>query len=309
MAWLENWPRPYYAKYDKVDIKNDQGWFDVYKLPHNVYVICEPQQAQEVNAFLVIGDDRALLIDTGMNVRNIKLVVDELYDGQVIAANTHCHFDHVGNNYLFEPVRIYDNPVARRIAKNGIKMEDVGGEMDEELFQFGAPEGYVIEDYHVNPYTFIPMLEGYQFELGNRIIEVLHTPGHSPDSVTFWDHENNIMWTGDLVYLGGIYTHFDNEIFGKSNIFDYVDTLDRLKDLADEKTLFYTSHNDLIMEYPKFCEIDKAFHDVIETEQTGKGLELDNGPVAKVHDYGEAKNQPHVYQFEDFSIFCKPGLK
>ena len=108
MAWLENWPRPYYVKYDKI-MSEVQGWFDVYKLPGDVYCIAEPQQAQEVNAFLVIGGERALLIDTGMGVKEIKPVVESLYDGEVIVANTHCHFDHTGNNYVFQPVYIFDN--------------------------------------------------------------------------------------------------------------------------------------------------------------------------------------------------------
>ena len=308
MAWLENWPRPYYVKYNKIMSEVD-GWFDVYELPCNVYVIAEPQQAQEVNAFLVIGDERALLIDTGMGIREIKPVVESLYDGELIVANTHCHFDHVGNNDRFQPVYIYDNEVAKKVAAHGLNAEDTGGEMIEELFQFGYPEGFTMETYQVKPYTYNLMTEDTEFDLGGRTIKVIHTPGHSPDSVTFYDPDNNIMWTGDLVYLGGIYTHLDSEFFGKSNIYDYSATLHKLAEIGNEDTKFYTSHNDLIMEMPKFLEIRDAFDLVIKTETTGEGAELDDGPIAAVHNYGEAEKQPHVYQFDQFSIFCKPGLK
>ena len=49
MKWRTPEPRPYYSKYESVPVKNSNGWFDCYKLPGDVYVICEPQHLQEVN--------------------------------------------------------------------------------------------------------------------------------------------------------------------------------------------------------------------------------------------------------------------
>lgn len=62
MTWLADYPRKYYGKYKRVNVKKDFGWYQVYQLDGNVYGICEPQHFQEVNIFLIIGEKRALII-------------------------------------------------------------------------------------------------------------------------------------------------------------------------------------------------------------------------------------------------------
>ena len=292
MPWLENWPRPYYVKYEKVPVKNHQDWYDVYRLPGDVYCIAEPQHAQEVNVFLVMGKERALLIDTGMNIRDLKPLVEELWEGEVIAANTHCHFDHIGADPDFAPVWICDDDTARHVAERGIFAEDTGEEMTDPAFQFGPPAGFDADSFRIPPYEYRTFTEGHTFDLGGRTVEVIRTPGHSPDSVTFWDKEANIFWTGDLVYLGAIFAHIEGELFGDSDYEDYLASLRRLAALADEDSKFYTSHNDLIMDYGTFCRILGAFEEVAEKEA------------------GETSGgEPHLHEFGDFRIICKPGLK
>ena len=78
MKWRDGAPREYYSKYEKRSIENNQGWYDVYQLPGEVFAICEPQHFQEVNAYLIIGQDRSMLFDTGMGICDIKAVVREL---------------------------------------------------------------------------------------------------------------------------------------------------------------------------------------------------------------------------------------
>ena len=109
MKWKDNSEREYYSKYEKVVTKNGQGWFDVYRLPGEVFAICEPQHFQEVNAYLIIGLERSLLLDTGMGICDISRVVGELYQGEVMVVNSHFHFDHIGNNYKFNEIHIYDD--------------------------------------------------------------------------------------------------------------------------------------------------------------------------------------------------------
>lgn len=126
MKWSDMPRRPYYDNYERVDIKNDQKWFEVYKLPGDVYAICEPQHFQEVNFFLIIGSERALLLDTGMGICYAKAVIDELYSGKVIAVNSHFHFDHVGNNWKFQPVHAFDDPYVIAASKKERTSTDFG---------------------------------------------------------------------------------------------------------------------------------------------------------------------------------------
>ena len=315
MGWLENYPREYYSKYDHVEVKNSRGWFEVYRLPGDVYAIAEPQQFQEVNFFLIIGDGRAMLLDTGMGIEPIEPLIHELLEMRGIdttrenltVINCHCHFDHTGNNYVFQPVHVYDDPLALRIAEHGLTKEEVGGEMEDYMFQFGYPEGFDPDDYHVKPYQVIPVTDGQAVDLGNRTSRVIHTPGHCPDHLCLYDEPHHILFTGDLLYLGALYTHFDNPIYGTGNIYDYRDSLNRVRDELPEDVKLYCSHNDLVTDYAKLCEVADAMQQVIDTEE-GKETGLTAQGAAPGHDYGEAENQPHVYQFGAFSIYCRPGL-
>ena len=310
MGWLENYPREYYKKYERVPVANDCGWFEVYKLPGDVYAIAEPQQFQEVNFFLIIGSERALLLDTGMGICKIEPLIRELYDGEILTVNCHCHFDHIGNNYLFQPVHVFNHPLALRTAARGLTREQVGAEADADMFQFGYPEGFDPEEYHIPPYTVNHIEDGHIFDLGNRKIRVFHTPGHSEDHIVLYDGKNKILFTGDMVYLGALYTHFDNPVFGHGNIYDYRDSLIRVRDAISPESRLYCSHNDFVTDYAKLCEVIDALQQTIDAETGASDSgSRQEGPIGKGHDYGELANEPHVYQFDGFSIFCKPGLR
>ncbi|RKX94845.1 MAG: hypothetical protein DRZ90_11210 [Spirochaetes bacterium] len=60
-------------KQEIIDSGNE--WFDVIKLPGNVYAIVEEGHIQNVRSFLIIGSKNALLFDTGMGIGNIKEVL------------------------------------------------------------------------------------------------------------------------------------------------------------------------------------------------------------------------------------------
>lgn len=310
MGWLEKYPREYYQKYERVSVRNDCGWFEVYRLPGGVYAIAEPQQFQEVNFFLIIGEERALLLDTGMGICPIEPLIRELYDGEILTVNCHCHFDHTGNNYVFQPVYVFDDPLALHLAETGLTKEQVGAEADEDMFQFGFPACFDPESYHVEPYSVIPIRDGHIFDLGGRRIRVFHTPGHSEDHIVLYDETNQILFTGDMVYLGALYTHFDNDVFGRGDIYKYRDSLIRVRDAISPDSRLYCSHNDLVTDYAKLCEVIDALQVVIDAETGSAGTDArQDGPIGKGHDYGELANQPHVYQFNGFSIFCRPGLQ
>ena len=148
MKWKTPEPREYYAKYKHIDTDKNRNWFECYELPGNVIAICEPQHLQEVNAFLIFGERKALLLDTGMGIFSIRPLVEELcsrYDAETAKAtgsyfqslqvvNCHCHFDHIENNYLFQPVHVFNHPLALRTAARGLTREQVGAEADADMF-------------------------------------------------------------------------------------------------------------------------------------------------------------------------------
>ena len=102
--------RPYYSKYQKLQVENHRDWFQVYQLPGHVIAICEPQHLQEVNVFLIFGEEKVLMMDSGMGICDIRPLVEELcaredelhgkeggsYFSTLEVVNCHCHFDHTG---------------------------------------------------------------------------------------------------------------------------------------------------------------------------------------------------------------------
>ena len=129
-------------------------------------------------SYLVVGDERGILIDTGFATENIRTYAQNLTDKPVtIAANTHGHFDHTGGNGWFE--RAYMSAKALEIAKTPYPSK--------------AALKYSV-DY---PVTIVG--DGDTIDLGNRVLEVLEIPAHAPSSIAFLDRKERIMFTGDEV--------------------------------------------------------------------------------------------------------------
>ncbi|MCL1848417.1 MAG: MBL fold metallo-hydrolase [Clostridiales bacterium] len=84
---------------------------------------------------------------------------------------------------------------------------------------------------------------GFTFDLGGRLLEVLATPGHSPDSIMLLDRANGILFTGDTVYPAALYAHFDSAEYGKSSLPGYARTMQALCGLEPVLTSLCCSHN------------------------------------------------------------------
>lgn len=53
-------------------------WFEVYRIQPDLYAIYEPGHFQEVISYLITGREKALLVDTGLGMGNIRQVVEQL---------------------------------------------------------------------------------------------------------------------------------------------------------------------------------------------------------------------------------------
>ena len=75
-SFCDNLPRSAYSQFTKHSTSND--WFEVYQFEHNVWAIYEPFQWQEVISYLIIGSNKALLVDSGNGIGDIKAIVNRL---------------------------------------------------------------------------------------------------------------------------------------------------------------------------------------------------------------------------------------
>ena len=269
MEWKDMPKKAYYEKYERVDVKNDGGWYEVYRLPGRVFVIAEPRHVQETHFFLITGSERALLFDTGLGIVPVKPLIEELYQGELITVNSHFHFDHIGNNHCFEPVYGYIDACASKVAAAGLRRADVGDQMDEAMFKEGYPDGFDPERYEVLPYATKSVEDGHVFDLGDRSLRVIHTPGHSFDGLSLYDEKNKILFTGDTFYMGALYAQFHCDLFGYSDIKQYCETMTRLSREMPEDVRLYCSHEEFIAPSSKLGEAAELLGEIVKAGTDG----------------------------------------
>lgn len=175
--WCKKLPRPAYAKLERVP--NADSWFQVYKIRPGVFAIYEPWQLEEVISYLIVGDKRALLLDTGMGISNIQAVVAGLTKLPVSVVNSHTHNDHVGDNWRFNDVYGMDTDFTRANARGS--KDDAQAELAPGQLCRSLPAGFDAQAYATKPFHISHWLhDGDKIDLGGRALKIIATPGHTP---------------------------------------------------------------------------------------------------------------------------------
>ena len=193
------------------EIKTKHPWFKVYDVGHNTYAIGEPYNWEETIAYLIIGNDKALLLDSGMGLDSISPVVKQLTRLPVWVLNSHTHEDHIGGNYEFKNILAINSVYTRRNAANGYTHEQVREEVSPASFCLNHLPNEDTAHYHILPFKVSSYInDGYVINLGNRELKVIRTPGHTPDAICLYDKQNRYFWTGDSYYRGPIFLFADS---------------------------------------------------------------------------------------------------
>jgi glyoxylase-like metal-dependent hydrolase (beta-lactamase superfamily II) len=233
--WCRPLPRPEYKGIERVKVSDT--WFEVYKPAPGVFAIYEPHQAEEVISYLIVGEKRALLFDTGMGISDIKKVTSELTKLPIIVLNSHTHDDHVGGNWQFPDVYGMDTDFTRKNAMGS--EEDAQAEVTPDQICGTLPAGFDPKTYVTRPWKITAViLDGDRLDLGGRKLEVLSTPGHTPDAITLIDRANGLLFTGDTYYPAPIWL-FRPE----TDLAAYAASIRRLAALTSQIKLVLGAHN------------------------------------------------------------------
>ena len=236
--WYEGLPRESWGRFERVE--TGFPWFEVYRLPAGVYALYEPGQFEEVISYLVPGEDGAALVDTGNGIGDIRGLVEELTDLPVTVVNTHAHADHIGMNHAFDDVAIMDTPYSRERARKGRSVESMAHFLGEEMVWKPLPEGFDPTEYRVPPFEVARWLrDGDEIALGRRKLEVVHTPGHSPDSVCLLDREHRLLFTGDTFYNAPLYVYGPDTDLNR-----FIESYGRMVSLFPHYDWLLPSHNE-----------------------------------------------------------------
>ena len=234
--WCDLLPRPGNAALSRVSVSSD--WFEVYRVADGVFALAEPLQFQEVISYLIVGTDRALLFDTGLGLVPIRAVVEELTRLPVQVLNSHTHFDHVGGNAEFDSILALDTPYTRANSR-GFPHAALAGEVAPASLCRGAPKGADTEGFRTRPWRPSRTAADLdRIDLGGRVLEVLHVPGHTPDAVALLDRAGGLLWTGDSYYDGTIWLYVP-----ETSLDDYEASMARLAALAPRLKTLLPAHN------------------------------------------------------------------
>lgn len=170
----------------------------------------------ESNVWHVRGRDADLVIDTANGVGALRPAIDRLSaDRPVIAIATHGHFDHVGGLAEFDDRRCHEGDAAETRSPFPVRIErEAQPDGVEEMFAyygFDVPDRTIAalpnEDF--DPSAWVApgaeptslVADGDVIDLGDRQLEVLHVPGHTPGSIALWEAATGLLFSGDTVYV------------------------------------------------------------------------------------------------------------
>ncbi len=233
--WCRALPRPEYKSLQRV--LPDDPWFEIYKVAPGVFAIYEPHQAEETISYLIVGSKQAVLFDTGMGISDIRKVTTKLTSRPVVVLNSHTHDDHVGGNWQFTFVYGMDTDFTRKNGKGS--REDAQAEIAPDQLCGDLPKGFNPKTYATKPWRISHFIhDGFKVNLGGRTLEVLSTPGHTPDAVSLLDRANGLLFTGDTYYPAPIWLFRPETDFNA-----YAASVKRLAALAPELKLVLGAHN------------------------------------------------------------------
>ncbi|MCB2361339.1 MBL fold metallo-hydrolase [Clostridium estertheticum] len=203
-------------------------YFNVKEIMGGVYHINEPIiSSSTVCCTLIVGKEKALLIDTGYGIGNLKQIVESITNLPIIVVNSHGHIDHVNGNYQFDKIYIHKEDIS---VKNKYATADVQNYLIEYFKQQNLefPEGFSKEEYvnRNDNSVLIPVEEGHVFDLGEREIEVMYLPGHTNGSIALLDRKNKALFSGDTIS-----SHVLMYLAESTSIHTYIKSLEKVNKL------------------------------------------------------------------------------
>lgn len=251
-----------------------EEWFTVEKIDRDTYAISEYKHWEEPHCYLLCGQKESLLIDTGLGICNIAAAVKNLTACPVVAVPTHIHWDHIGGLQYFSVFYSHRAELQWLQGEFPLPLDTVRAILADRC---KLPDGFDINRYTIFQGKPGKLLEdGDEIDLGGRKISVLHTPGHSPGHMCFWENDRGYLFTGDLVYRGMLYCNYPS-----TDPAAYLHSLNKISALPVKR--IFPGHHSLEIGTDMISKMREAFVD----------LQV----------YGKLRHGSGKYLFEDWSVW------
>jgi len=250
------------------------GWFRLDQPEPGVFLIEEPLHDERVKSYLIAGEERAVLLDAGLGVGDLRALVRDLIDRPLTVVLSHSHWDHIGGVHRFvgeAPVLIHAAEAPR--LGRGVPNDAYRRYLAAERLRGPLPAGFDLATATIPPVQPTRLLGGGEaFELGGRTIDVLDAPGHSPGLLALLDRASGLLFGTDVAYRGSLYAQFPD-----SDLDAYRTTMSRLAELAPSLRAVYPAHGDTPMDPALLV----AMRDGLDAIAAGRSPDDVHGGVAR----------------------------
>lgn len=213
---------------DLIEVADPAQWLRSVEHGDGITLLHEPyiHVFYRCNMWFVRGRERNLLFDAGLGVVSLTAQFPWLCAQPLVAVMSHTHFDHIGGAHEFASRLCH--PAEAHILEAPSAAATVADRYATlEMFERLPPGGFDAAKYQVTPAPATGLVEaGDVIDLGDRVFEVVHVPGHSPGSIALWEAATGVLLAGDAVYDGPL---IDDAYHSSPE--DYRETLRRLREL------------------------------------------------------------------------------
>lgn len=246
--------------------------FLVKEIGNKIYLIDDNKNA---TAYLVIGENKALLIDTGTGFGDLYSLVKSLTNLPIIVVNTHAHYDHVWGNFQFEEA--YLSNADKKLYEHSYS-KDTRRALAEE-FKNRIPADISCEDIEkwigLSPCKALPIKDGDLIDLGVKVVQVIEVPGHTKGSIVLLDETDEILFAGDSI-ISRLWMHLEE----CTDLTTYLNSIKKLKNYSLKfKKIYYghTKYDDESFGISFVDDIISNVTDIVEGKKIGIHLKDTSG--------------------------------
>lgn len=214
--------------------------YTAHPIGDKTFAIEEKTALNQGLCYLICGETKALLVDTGLGYPSLRETVASLTTLPVAVVNTHAHVDHIGGNYMFDEIWFHEKD--KEVFNKHIDPKHTFAMLTEGMPSIIKPliklitKKMLVVDPSGN-YKYFD--DNSVFDLGGRIIEIIPTPGHTPGSVCFLDRESRMLFSGDTLCEQGVLLHFEE----CSPPETFLESIKRIAALRDEIDTVWPGHH------------------------------------------------------------------
>lgn len=222
--------------------------YEIIRVDENTWRI----EDRGVRFFLLAGKEKALMIDSGMTLTNARDIAQELTDLPLELIITHGDRDHIAGNCGFDWFYMHPSEASNY--------------------------------YNNQPGTgkFRPVFDGDVLDLGDRKLEIIALPGHTPGSIALLDQKHRKLFSGDPVQDGMIF------MFGvQREMHAYICGLRRLETRLAEFNAVYPAHGSCPVASTMVSILAERAEGILAGKFTPEAAEMFGTPIAK-YNVGEA---------------------